>query len=333
MSTVPQSFGNMGIRLAKETTYGVLPAVPAWKRLNDIKMVPKPQFETDPFAASGMEVPSVMILNDDFTNFDVTGRLSYTSLMFVLSSLFGEPVTTPVDAVTGAYDHVWEYDGKTPIQPVSFAVDYGTAASLRRVLGVVFNSLTAGVNRGALEFGSAAFGKDLNVLTAPDMDATDVPAKPIFPLHFDIFAGDTWADADAETTKLLALYNYSLGIGERLDRSRPVNSTRSSDNVFLREEQEHTVTLRMGADAAAEGIYSNIRNGAFKFIKAIAKGQQFVTGANYEFEAATTLLIAGTDGYDTESGIHVLTWNARIARDDTSGKAAYFRLRNDIPTL
>src|SRR5690606_19382170 len=127
---------------------------------------------------------------------------------------------------TGAFDHVWTYDGKTPILPVSYAVDYGIASSIRRVLGVVFNSLTMGVNRGALEFGSAAFGKDLNVMSAADMDATDVPPKPIFPLHFDIFAGDTWSDVEAETTKLLALYNYSLAIGERLDRSRPVNSTR-----------------------------------------------------------------------------------------------------------
>lgn len=333
MSTTPQSFGNMGIRLAKEDAYGVMPTTPAWKRLNDVKMVPKPQFETDPFAASGMEVPSVMILNDDFTNFDVTGRLSYTSLMFVLSSLFGAPTTTPVSGGTGAYDHEWTYDGKTPIQPVSFAVDYGVATSLRRTLGVVFNNFTAGVNRGALEFGSGAFGKDLNVTTAPDMTATDIPAKPIFPLHFDVYAEDSWADAMTGVTKLLALYNYSLGIGDRLERSRPINSSRSSDNVYIREEQEHTISLRMGADAAGEGMLSNIRNGALKFVKAIATGQQIATGANYEFEAITAMLLSGTDGYDTESGIHVLTWNARIARDDTSGNAAYFRLRNGIASL
>lgn len=333
MSTAIQSFGNMGIRLAKEDAYGVLPTTPAWKRLNDIKMVPKPQFETDPFMGSGMEVPSVMILNDDFTNFDVTGRLSYTSLMFVLSSLFGAPVSTPVAGSIGAFDHVWEYDGKTPIVPVSYAVDYGVATSLRRTLGVVFNNLTAGVNRGALEFGSAAFGKDLQVMTAPDTDATDVAPKPIFPLHFDIYADNSWADALAGTTKLLALYNYSLGIGDRLERSRPVNSTRSSDNVYIREDQEHTISLRMGADAAGEGMLSNIRNGVMKFVRAKASGQQIVAGANFEFEAITSMLVSGTDGYDTESGIHVLTWNARIARDDVSGNAARFRLRNNIATL
>ena len=330
MSTVPQSFGNMGIRIAKETTYGVLPAVPAWKRLNDVRMVPKPQFETDPFAPAGAEVPSVMILNDDFTNFDVTGRLSYTSLYYIFCSLFGAPVTTAVSGAAGATDCEWTYDGRTPILPVSYSVDYGIPTSLRRVLGVVFNTLTMGVNRNALEFGSSAFGKDLAVMTAPDMNATDVPPKPIFPLHFDVYADNTWAAAEAGTTKLLALYNYNLGVGERLDRSRPVNSTRSSDNVYLREDQEHTVALRMGADAASEGIYSNIRSGSMKFVKAEAVGQQIVSGANYEFEAITALLISGTEGYDTESGIHVLTWNARLGRDDTSNKAAYFRLR--VPT-
>ncbi len=431
---LPESYGNQGVRIAPELQYGVLPGTPAWKVLNDVKLVPKPQFETDMFMASGMEVPTVGVLNDDFTNFDATGRLSYTSLMYILSSLFGYPTSAVVTGTTK--DHVWDWDGKTPVVPASFALDYG-AARIRRVLGVVFNGLTAGIARTGLDFGTSAFGKDTNIVATPGgvtaerqtititgtptagtftpsfkgvavptgilynataatlqaalealptigvggvivgggpgpatpytVDfvknffgtnpplltfthaltggttpavaatettagadaATQIPAQPIFPLHFDVYADDTWAAAVAGTTKLLALYNFGLGLGERLDRSRPVNSARTSDSVFLRDEQEHTASLRMGADATAEALYTNIRSGAMKFVRLMATGP--ATGdasLKYEFEAIMCLLLTGTDGYDTESGIHVMTWNSRIARDPVSLMAAKFRLRN-----
>lgn len=434
---VPESMANQGVRVAAESQYGVLPGSPAWKRLNDVRIVPKPQYETDPFVPSGHEAPTVMVVNDEFTNLDVTGRLSYTSLMYVLSSLFGYPTSTLVNGST--YDHVWTWDGKTPIVPASYAIDYGTAANARRILGCVFNGLTAGVSRGGLDFGSSGFGKAIDTTivtpggltnevqtltitgaptggtmtfsflgrstppqvynvtasalqtalqalptigagavtvsgtgttrtitftgrlggqdvplvgvthaltggttpsaaiaqtTAGGDAAQDVPAMPIFPLHFDIFADDTWAAAVAGTTKLLALYNYSLGVGERLDRTRPVNSQRTSDSIIIREEQDHTVGLRMGADVSADAFYTNVRAGLMKFVRAFAQGPQTGDAANrYEFEAITSLLLTGTDGYDTENGIHVMTWNGRIARDLTSGNAAMFRLRNRIATL
>lgn len=436
---IPESAGNMGVRIVAEQQYGVLPGSPTWKRLNDVKMTPKPQFETDMFIPSGFEVPSVEVLNDDFTNFDVTGRLSYTSLMYVLSSMFGWPTTTLVGGST--YDHVWEWDGRTPIVPASYSLDYGTAARARRTQGVVFNGLTTGVSRSALDFSSSAFGKDLQnvsslggvtnevqtatitgiptsgtftltfngrtttaipwnaaaaavqaalealptigaggvtvaggpgpatpfaitftgrlggrdvalmtsahafvggttpniavVATTPGVDAAvDIPAQPVFPLHYNVYVDDSWALSLAKTTQLLALYNMSMGLGERLDRSKPVNSSRSSDNVYIREDQEHTVGLKLGADAVAEGMYSTIRAGMRKFVNATAIGPATGDSAyKYEFESVICTLLSGTDGYDTESGIHVLTWNGRIAYDDVSGKAARFRLRNKIASL
>jgi hypothetical protein len=423
---------NQQARLAVESSYAVLPGSPTWKILSDITMRPAPQFETDPFMGAGNEAPDVMIVNDEFTNIAVTGRLSYTSLMYIFASMFGFPDTTTAPAGTNTKDHAWTWDARRPVGPASYTVHYGIPGRMRAIPGFLFNGFNTGISRGGLDFGSSGFGKSIEpgtalggttnevqtititgnptggtfsfifrgftatipynstaaaaqtliealpsggvggvvvtggpapgtplvvtftgrnggidvptatfahaltggttpngsiAATTPGADSgIIVPAAPIFPLHFDVWADDTWAALG--TTQLLALYNMGITFGERYARARPVKSNKSSDGTYTNEAQDHTVTLRMGADATADAFLTTVRTGARKFVKVKAVGG--ATGEStlkYEFEANFCIFLTGTDGYDSEAGIHVMTWNGRIARDSL-GNAATFRLRN-----
>lgn len=420
------------VRLARESVYGVVPAAPVWRQLNDVKVMPKPQFESDPFKPSAYSVPSLVVLNDEFTNADVSGRMSYTGLLFVLSSLLGDPITTARSGST--VEHEWSWNGVDELFPVSYSVDYGTGRRSRRFTGGVFNTLSLGVGRGGLDFSSGMFGKSTEIgtqlggmvneeqtvdttgatggtftlsflgsATAPiaynataaavqaalealsrigagnitvtggplpgavtvqftgryagrdvailTSDATalvggavgitetvagadltvDVPAVPVFPLHFDVFCDDSWAAMEAETTQLRALYNLGFELGDRFARTNPVDSSRASDALVENEDQSHTSTLRLGADATADAFMSTIRNGANKFVRAKATGPNTGdAGENYQLTIDESLLLTGTDGYDSESGVHVMTWSSVIARDGVSGNALRIRLRNRL---
>lgn len=324
------------IRIAKETTYGV-PPVAVDKKLNALKIVPKPQYETETFTPSGDTAPSLVVVNDSYAKADVAGKLSYTDILYVLGSLFGDPTTTTPVGATLAHQHVFAWDGRTPIAPVSYCVDYGTGTRAVRLPGFLFNGWKSGISRGGLDFSGDAFAKSVlrgisGASTPPFAAApSDVPAVPIFPLHFDVWVDDSWADLG--TTQWLALYKLDLGFGERVARTMPVNSARSSDGIVEKEDQEHTVGLRLGADAVAEALYADIEAGAMKFVRLAATGPEIEGGQNYSLQADLAVLLTGTDGYDSESGVHVMDWSAAIARDPVSGKAAQVTVVNKLAGL
>jgi len=405
--------------LAVENAYGVLPASPTWLRTPDMRLVPKPQFETEMVTGAGDELPSGVILLDDYTNVEATGKAGYTTIMYPLASMFGFPTDALVTGTT--YDHTYTWDGRTPVIPASYSFHYGLPGRVDEVLGFLFNSLGMTVSRGGYDFTSGGFGKAItpsaaamggitnevqtltvtgsptafaptiifkgrsvagasqaswtaaqmqtlleslptigvgNVIcgggplpgtpitvtfigklggqdvpqllttgttftagsspaftpstTTPGADtSTALTNVPIAPLHFDAFIGDSWSEIQAESTKLLATYSIDLGWGEKWQRALPVNASKSSDSIYVGEDQEHTIALKMGADATARGIYTTARAGAKKYVRLHAKGPQTGDASNqYELVMDLALLITATDGYDSENGIHVLTWNA-----------------------
>jgi hypothetical protein len=431
-----ESAGSQQTRLAVEDQYGVMPAVPVWNRMSDMRAVPKPQFATEAVFGAGDEVPSGMLVNDEFTNVDIVGRAGYSGIMNVLASLFGFPTSTLVLGST--YDHVWTWNGRTPIIPASYAMHYGLPGSAKQVLGFIFNSLGLTVNRGgygmttggfgkATELGAAmggatnevqtltvtgtptAFaprlgfrgrfnalasaatftaaaiqallesiptigpggvlcaggplpttpitvtflrklgGQDVPTLlttgttftggssptfavavTTPGADtATAITNIPIAPLHFDIYSGDSWAEIQAESTKLLALYNVDFAFADKWQRAMPINSAKTSDGIYAGDAPEHTVGLRFGVDAEAESRFTNIRQGTKKYMRLHAIGG--ATGDSthkYELVIDLALLVQASDGYDSENGIHVITWGNRIARDEVLDNSFAIRLRN-----
>lgn len=436
MSIFVDSTGSQQTRLAVENQYGVLPSSPTWLRTSDLRLMPKPQIETEVVTGAGDELPSGVIVNDDYTNLDVAGRAGYTGIMYPLASMFGFPTSTLVSGST--YDHTWVWDGRRPIIPASYSMHYGLPGRADEILGVIFNGLSMTVARGGYDMSTSAFGKALtpsvnmggatnevqtvsvtgtptalapsftfggrtvtgasqasytaaqiqtlleslptigvgNVVvtggplpgtsvvvtfvgklggqdvatltttgttftggttpamtvatTTPGADtATTLTNNPIAPLHFDVYGGDTWAEAQAESTKLLAVYSAEMGWGEKWQRSMPVNSARTSDGIYVGEDQEHTLNLRMGADATSRGFYATARGGLRKFIRLHAIGP--LTGDSthrYELVIDVALLLRGTAGYEGENGIHVLTWNGQISRDEILNNAVSIRARN-----
>lgn len=419
------SFAKQQFRMAVESQYGVLPGSPAWRTLKDTKAVPKPQLEFDLFTAAGDSVASLQVLNDDYTNLDVSGRFSYSGIIYILSSLFGAPTITLISG--GTYRYVWTWNGTDEVYPVSYAVDYGDTRTARRILGCIFNGLTIGTARSGMDFSSTMFGKDIQtgiqlggtvnevqtvtitgtptggtwtfsfggitvpaipynvsasalqtlldaaygtgvivaaggplpgtgitltftgryggrdvplatfthaltggtsptpVITAttPGADnATIVPAVPVFPLHGDVYLDNSWTAMLAETTKLLAIYNANIGIGDRYARTMPINSLRTSDALVETEDQSHTIGLQFGADATADAMLATARAGSMKFLRLKYVGGLTGDAANkYTVLLDSAILLNGTDGYDTSNGVHVATWNGAIAKDPVSGNA------------
>lgn len=324
---MPSSAAIQQVQLVAETSYGVTPGAPAYKRLNDVKIVPTTTFDTENFSPSGVVVPALIIVNDEFTEGGVEGALSFTGTGYPLSSLFGAPTTTTPTGGTTSKQHLWSWDGKSEPTPRSYTMEYGDAAFADRVAGVFFNSLTFGGGRqDGLDFGSAILGKPLTEGQTLTVGATDVPAKPVSALQMDVFLDNTWAALG--TTKLLQAYNVPVEIADRYDRTRPINSTKSSDGLVQLAGQEHTVQTNMAVDAVSKALYATMRNGTKKFIRVLFTGPIIEGAIPYTLQMDACVLPTGTDGYAEYNGLHAIQWNWVIARDDVSGNCLSFKLVN-----
>ena len=127
-------------RIRREPSYGVAGSG-NWVQLNGFGVRINPVVELDPFAPPGAMVPTTFLVNDDFAEAEVEGRLDYNALAFVLAGLFGSPTITALGGAPAAYQWDWLWKGRRPNRPVSYEVDYGWPGLGEHCAGFVFNSL------------------------------------------------------------------------------------------------------------------------------------------------------------------------------------------------
>ena len=332
-ATPKASFGALETRIAKETTYGVAPTA-IDQRLGDVSIVPSPDIEVDFYGPTGTTSPTVGTVLTDRATGDVTGRQSFTGIGYVLSSMFGDPVTTTLE-ITGR-QHVWTYTGLRTASFNSYAVDFGSTTWASRVLGGMFNGLDLTIARGNLDFSSSFWGKSFTTgitgASVPPFAATptDVPFKPMRGLDYEVWADNTWAALG--TSKLLELYSADVAIGERTAPAEPVNRTRSSDGFVEVGEQEHTFNVLLGLDATADAQITKLKAGGLTFFRAKATGDIAVGATPYSFQVDAAVTYSGASAPTDENEVAVMPIDGRIVRDTTSGFAARFTLVNTVTT-
>lgn len=423
-------------RLVRETAYGTTPGSPTFLRLNGFGVTVSPTVETDPFAPPGAMVPSIVLVNDDFSEGAMEGRLDYNGLGFVLSGLFGQPTITALGGSPAAYEWLWSWNGRRPLRPVSYTVHYGFAESADVVTGWIFNTLevsggradgfevsgdgfgkaalagqalggitnevqqiamtgppTAGTftitwngeTTAAIVYNAAASavqtaleglpsvepgdvlaaggplpgtpvtvtfqgayagqnvaqmtttdtltgGSSAVTTTTPGADAAvDVPAVPAGAVQGNVYLDSTWAGLGG--TQLLYAYEMGLTFGERMERVRPINKSKSSDGVTDMSDQEHTITLMLGRNATADAQLAKLRAGTRSFVRAEWEGD-VISGANeYLLQTDACVIYTEAGEPDDVDGVHAREFTGRIAIDPVSQNAVQIKLINAIPSL
>lgn len=327
------SYANQQFLLKPEAVYGTETAVVGadFRRMNTLRIDPQDTFEVDAFLASGQTAPSLGIVNDEFSEGDIEGRADYNSIVYPLASLFGAPASTEED-VGVRYEHVFTYDGLSPLVPLSYTLSYGQsgAGNSDKILGWIFNAFGLSGGRGGFDLSSSGFGKAMTEGVAlGTLHATvgDVSPVPVAPLHGSIFL-DT-AAAGLGTTRLLDVYSADIAFGERMARARPINALLTSDGVVEMADQEHTVELQFGVDAVERARFAKLRAGVKEFVRVAFVGSVLGTGT---YSITMDFCLIWTESGATEDTDSVLTrtWTGRIARDSTWGKAAVITVNNAL---
>lgn len=125
-------------QLGVETTPGT--AVPTTKLLQAMSFDLRPDAEIDVYGPDGQKYDTVTILNKEWTSFPISGRPTYTELVYPLSGVLGAPVITTPGGATLARKWVWTPQVSAPDAVSTFTlmqgVPGGTAAE-RAAFGLI----------------------------------------------------------------------------------------------------------------------------------------------------------------------------------------------------
>lgn len=153
------SYAGAETRLRREASYGVAGSGD-FVRLNGLGVRMKPTVTKNRFRPPGAMVPTVGTLDDDYSTGSVEGIVDFNGLLFALAGRFGLPVSSSLGGSPVAYQHLWSWDGRRPIRPVSYECYYGTRDVAEKVLGLIFNSLgISGGRADGFDVSGDAFGK------------------------------------------------------------------------------------------------------------------------------------------------------------------------------
>jgi predicted DNA-binding protein len=131
----------------------------------------------------------------------------------------------------------------------------------------------------------------------------------------------------------LYCYDFELETPERIARTRPINSTKSSDGLVETEDQEMTVQMTMGVDATMESMLTSLRAGTKIFVRLDAIGATISTTYKYMVRHDMCILLNEVGDFQSSDNVLVVPISGVLARDTTSGYALQVTARNTLAAL
>src|SRR5262245_36253807 len=99
--TLQESYQNQGLDLGPANQGAYATAVAANKRILSVEAPFKAEIETETFTPTGDTAPSLVVINDEFTTVDASGKPDFEAFVYFASSLWGAATITNL---TNAYE-------------------------------------------------------------------------------------------------------------------------------------------------------------------------------------------------------------------------------------
>lgn len=273
------------------------------------------------FTAAGANAPTAYLGGDEWGVWGVEGIQDYNTLGYIAESVLGTSVTTgPAD---GASTHVWSPKDYGADGLATYTTQFGDNTSAIQAAQLAFNSLGITIQRGTLGITSNAISRKLNFgATLTTVGATTVPAVPIHPTSYNVYADDTWAGLG--TTKLLACYEFNVTNPDKYVPDSPINSAVDGfEQLIQADGREFNVDIQVAIDVAGVSLVTNhYRAGALKFFRIETEGALIGATSRYKMTYDLAVRITGVGEVTAVSGsnVAVLPLTGQLIIDPTSGK-------------
>lgn len=322
---------NQVIQVGVETVPGT--AVAATRRFQALGIEPSPNMEIDQFRPMGQKYRSIATLSKEWVTASLSGRGSYTELVYVLSSVIDTAtITTPIGATSS---RLWTFtpDSFGDDNPRTYTVEHGSAFRADRFAYGLVTEVGMSFSRDSVELSGSMMGTALedNITLTPS-GVTSVPLVPILSSDLSVFMDNTAAALG--TTQLGRVISAEFSLGSRFSPVWVMDATENSYVAVIESEPDLTMSLMMEADSEGMAQLATVRNGGTRFIRIRAVDSSTIeVGHNYEFTLDFAGKVSDTGGFSDSDGIYAIEWSFVGVHDPAWNKAYEIRIKNNLTAL
>lgn len=339
---------NQVIQIGVETTPGT--AVAATKRMAAMSIEPSPNVEVDQFRPAGQKYRTLTSMGKEWVQASVTGKGTYTEMVYPLSSIVAPAViTTPSGGVDARN---WQFisspfaddNGKT------FTVEHGDGTYHGEFANGVFTEFGLSWSRSSVDISGSMMGTAF-VLTGSQTGGLDqVDLVPVLPTQTTVYLDATDATFGAAVT-LDRVISAEWSLGNRYAPVWPINAALGTGYAAVVEsEPDLSVNLTLDAQDAATKA-SGIEGGLDILVDYLRQSEKFwlriesvgalidtngVNGATadvpYTLTVDTCVEAVDTGGFSDTDGLQTMDFSFVGITDTDWGSGQAFEI-NAISTL
>lgn len=317
------------VQIGVETTSGTV--VPASKLLQSMDIIPTANVGVDNYRPQGNKYPTVAVSGQDMTAGRVTGKPTYTELIYPFSSLFGAATITGPNG-DGAYTHAYNPASTTADAFKSYTVQRGSSVGAEQWTFGLFAGFGMTFDRRTADITGAMLGQAITTGATMTASPTAIPLIPISPKEISIYADTT--SAGLGTTKLTRVLRGNFAFGQ--NKYNPlwvVDQAQASFVSVVEDTPAATFNILVEADTTGTGFLANVRAGDTRFVRIVALGPLIAGASNYKLTIDMAAKFATPREFTNQDGVYAIEYPWTLVHDGTWGKALLVTLINAQATL
>lgn len=317
------------VQIGVESTSGT--SVAANRLLQSMDIMPTAQVGVDIYRPQGNKFPTVAVAGQDMTAGRVTGKPTYSELIYPFSSLFGAATITGPNG-DGAYTHVYNPASAAADAFKSFTVERGSSVGAEKWTFGLFAGFGMTFNRQTADLTGAMLGQAIASGITMTATPTAIPLIPVSPKDISIYADTT--SAGLGTTKLTRVLNGNFAFGQ--NKYNPlwvVDQAQASFVSVVENTPAATFSILVQADTAGMGFLANVRAGDTRFVRILATGPLIAGATNYKLQIDMAAKFGTPREFTDSNGVYAIEYPWNLVHDGTWGKALVVTLINTQATL
>lgn len=318
----------IGVEVTKGTS------VAATKILTATQITPGVQVTTNPFRPSGYKYNTLVVKGKEWTEAGISGVLTYTEPVYLLSSVVGTGVITTPGGGTLSRQWVFSPVSSGPDTQKTYTVEYGSSVRGRKFTYGLVTAFGFTANRDEIPITGTMIGQRFqdNVPLTSLTSAAEVALLPVNPDHVNIYIADTAAGL-AGASALTRGFQFEFNIS---GKNNPIWTLNRANTSFVGDVElapDLSAVLTMGVNDASMAMLDKMRSSSTQFIRFEAVGDIIEAAITRKFQIDFAGKISEPGTFEDNDGVEQIAWGLTGVHDSTWGKAFEITLVNTLTAL